>query len=64
MSHHDSSLKEDLSNLIRFPLTDRHVSVIVENADRKGISPEDSAMEFLHAIIDYESRRTPIPRTN
>jgi len=56
------NLREELSNLTRFNLTLRHVSVIVENAGRKGISNEESAHDFVSAVIEYERRQTPQPR--
>lgn len=44
------------------PLTDKHVRAIVDNADRKGISNEESALDFVAALIEYEKNYTPLTR--
>lgn len=55
----ENSLRENLSEITRMPLTDKHVSVIVENADRKGITNEESALDFVSAMLEYEINRLP-----
>lgn len=59
MSVEIPSLKDDLSRLTRVPLTDKHINVIIENAERNGISNEQSACDFVNAMLDYERSRLP-----